>query len=225
MKYTVEMTEEEYRQVFTTAESIVKTLCETAITMERLRIERARAGVVAESVEDVVYPATKAEPAPPKQDAKVIHFDRVQRPTGDDVGRGDDRGVEPRAEEPLPTSAVVTDALLSKGRKAFNALVDMWLVGFNDPDAEQPDRAEAMRNLANGRKSYAVLAYVKSAGGLTHAVNAAVVTGWDGEESARRSLVALVAGNMTQVASILFPDLSDLYEHKDIFSSGDTDDE
>jgi hypothetical protein len=223
MKYTIEMTEEEYRQGFSTVENIVKTLCETAITMEKLRIERARAGVVVDAdaeVTPVERPATKAK----QEDAKVIHFDRVQRPEGAEVGRGDDRGLEARPEEPLPASAVVTSTLLSKGRKAFHALVEMWLVGFNDPDAEQPDRAEALRTLANGRKSYAVLAFVKDAGGLTHAVNGAML-GWEGEESARRSLVALVAGNMTQVASILFPDLSDLYEHKDIFSSGDTDDE
>jgi hypothetical protein len=224
MKYTVEMTEEEYRQVFTTAENIVKTLCETAITMEKLRIERARAGVVDNGVDEVIAPSPKAAPVAPQEDAKVIRFDRVEKPTGEDLGRGDTRGVEPRAEEPLPTSAVVTDALLAKGRKAFQALVDLWRVGFNDPDAEQPDRAEAMRNLANGRKSYAVLVHVGSVGGLTHAVNDAMMD-WEGEESRRREAVTLIAGNVTQVASILFPDLSDLYEHKNIFSSGDTDDE
>lgn len=223
MKYNVEMSEEEYRQGFSTVENIVKTLCETAITMERLRNERGRSGVVVDADAEVTpakRPAAKAE----QEDAKVIHFDRVQRPTGAEVGRGDDRGLESRPEEPLPASAVVTSTLLSKGRKAFHALVDMWLVGFNDPDAEQPDRAEALRTLANGRKSYAVLAFVRDAGGLTHAVNGAML-GWEDEESRRREFVGLVAGNITQVASILFPDLSDLYEHKNIFSSGDTDDE
>ena len=225
MKYNVEMSEEEYRQGFTSLESIVKTLCETAITMEKLRVERARArSVVDNGVDEVIAPPSKAAPAAPQEDAKVIHFDRVQRPTGAEVGRGDDRGLESRPEEPLPASAVVTSTLLSKGRKAFHALVDMWLVGFNDPDAEQPDRAEAMRNVANGRKSYAVLVHVRAVGGLTHAVNDAMMD-WEGDEARRRHAVALVAGNMTQVASILFPDLSDLYEHKNIFSSEDSDDE
>lgn len=220
MKYNVEMSEEEYRQGFTSLESIVKTLCETAITMEKLRVERSR------SERTVVDMPVEKAPAPKDErpDAKVIRFDRIEKPMGADVGRGDDRGLEGRPEDPLPTSAVVTDTLLAKGRKAFHTLVTMWRVGFNDPDAEQPDRAEAMRNVANGRKSYAVLVFVKDVGGLTHAVNDAMMD-WEGDEARRRHAVTLIAGNMTQVGSILFPDLADLYEHKDIFRSEDSDDE
>jgi hypothetical protein len=224
MKYTIEMSEGEYRQGLTTLESIVKTLCETAITMEKLRIEGSRhertvvnSGADASDSDGV--PDTAHAP-----DTKVLHFDPIERPHGGEVGRGDDRGLSGRVEEPLPARAVVTDALLAKGRKAFQSLVNLWLTGFGDTEAEQPDRAEAMRALANGRKSYAVLTYVKDVGGLTHAVNDALAD-WEGEESRRREIVTLVAGNVTQVASILFPDLSELYEHKNIFRSEDTDDE
>lgn len=221
MKYVVEMSEEEYRQGFTSLESIVKTLCETAIRMEELRGQRFRS-------EHSVVNAGGAEKVPEAQDdradAKVIRFDRIEKPTGAEVGRGDDRGMDPRNEDELPSSTVVSEALLRKGRKAFQALVDLWCVGFNDADAEQPDRAEAMRSLANGSKSYAVLVFVKDVGGLTHAVDGAM-TGREGEESRRREVVNLVAGNMTQVASILFPDLSELYEYKNIFTSEDADDE
>lgn len=225
MKYNIEMSEEEYRQGFTSLENIVKTLCETAITMEKLRVERSRSdrAVVDVPVEasEPVAPST-GKPASPE--VKVVRFDPIEKPTGAEVGRGDDRGLEGRPEEPLPATVKVTDALLRKGRKAFQSLVDLWRVGLNDPDAEQPDRAEAMRGMANGTKSYAVLVYIKSVGGLTHAVNDALMD-WDGGEYTRRQLVNLIAGNMTQVGSILFPDLSDLYEHKDIFRSEDTDDE
>lgn len=222
MKYVVEMSEEEYRQGFTSLESIVKTLCETAIRMEELRVERHRSERAVVDVSVAKEKAAKAQPEKP--DAKVIRFDRIERPTGADVGRGDDRGLEVRPEEALPESAVASDARLRRGEKAFQSLIKLWRVGFNDLDAEQPDRAEALRGLANGTKSYAVLVYVKSVGGLTHAVNAALKDGERGEVS-RRELVTSIAGNVTQVASILFPDLSDLYEHKNIFSSEDSDDE
>ena len=41
------------------------------------------------------------------------------------------------------------------------------------------------------------------------------------DEDVYKKLVLDVAGNITQVASLLFPDLSDLYEFKDIFRSAD----
>jgi hypothetical protein len=87
--------------------------------------------------------------------------------------------------------------------------------------ADQPDRAEAMRALANSPRSFKVLAYVQAQGGLTHAVNALAPYLTEMDEDVYKKLVLDVAGNMTQVASLLFPDLSDLYEFKDIFRSAD----
>ena len=82
-----------------------------------------------------------------------------------------------------------------------------------------------MRTLANGRNSFRVLAYVKATGGLTYAVNALLPDMLPAMDfDTHRKLVLEVAGNMTQVSSILFPDLSDLYEYKDIFR-GDADEE
>ncbi len=146
------------------------------------------------------------------------------RPEGAHVARGetDDRGVPTPEEEPLPRVAAVRGADLDKGRKAFEKLLRLWLLNFGVVDAEQPDRAEAMRALANSPRSFKVLTYVKAQGGLTHAVHALapyIVQTEDFE--AYKKVVLDVAGNMTQVSSILFPDLSDLYEFKDIFRSGD----
>jgi hypothetical protein len=52
-------------------------------------------------------------------------------------------------------------------------------------------------------------------------VNAAYVSGKPGAE--RDNLVRTLAANITQVASLLFPDLSDLYEYKDIFATATED--
>jgi len=111
---------------------------------------------------------------------------------------------------------------LKRGRAAFDKLVNLWVENFGK-EGEQPDRAEAMRAVANGPKSFAVLTYVKASGGLSWAVNAAVTSTVADTEKERQALVTAVAGNITQVASILFPDLSDLYEFKDIFARPEED--
>lgn len=142
------------------------------------------------------------------------------RPDGPDAarGEGDDRGLPPREEAPLPPKAKVRGSDLAKGRRAFEKLLRTWIQNFGVEGAEQPDRAEAMRALANGRNSFRVLAYVKEQGGLTYAVNALLPELLEQIDfDVYRKLVLDVAGNMTQVSSILFPDLSDLYEYKDIF--------
>ncbi|MEY2983317.1 MAG: hypothetical protein RL562_3544 [Planctomycetota bacterium] len=159
----------------------------------------------------------------------VVFDDRYgsDRPEGAHVARGetDDRGLETPEEAPLPRVAEVRGVDMDKGRRAFEKLLRLWLTNFGVEDTEQPDRAEAMRVLANSPRSFKVLAYVKAQGGLTHAVNALAPYLTEMDESAYKKLVLDVAGNMTQVASILFPDLSDLYEFKDIFRSGDEEDD
>jgi hypothetical protein len=155
----------------------------------------------------------------------VVFDDRYgsDRPEGEHVARGetDSRGVETPEEEPLPRVAAVRGVDMDKGRKAFEKLLRLWLKNFGVEGADQPDRAEAMRALANSPRSFKVLAYVKAQGGLTHAVNALAPYLTEMDEDVYKKLVLDVAGNITQVASLLFPDLSDLYEFKDIFRSAD----
>ncbi|MBU6180199.1 MAG: hypothetical protein KGR69_11075 [Verrucomicrobia bacterium] len=218
------MSEGEYTTIFKTIENIVGRVCDTAVEMEKLRGTRRSSVTVSEphEKEKATPKTTVAEDNDDRVEAsKVVKFRAVERPDGAEVGRGDNRGMEAPPEAALPAQVSVDDKQLKRGKVAFEKLVNLWLTNFGVEGAEQPDRAEAMRNLANGPKSFAVLAYVKAAGGLTWAVNAAfsAVT----PESARRDLVLNVAGNITQVASILFPDLSDLYEYKDIFVTPEED--
>jgi len=168
----------------------------------------------------------EAEPYWPEYvPAHVMFEDRYgsDRPEGAHVARGetDSRGVETPEEEPLPRTAAVRGVDMDKGRKAFEKLLRLWLKNFGVEGADQPDRAEAMRALANSPRSFKVLAYVQAQGGLTNAVNALAPYLTEMDEDAYKKLVLDVAGNMTQVSSLLFPDLSDLYEFKDIFRSAD----
>ena len=246
MKYQMEMSEGEYIATLNLVERIVGKVCETAIAMERLRVERASAfkhveheHVEHEHVEDNDEVAPRPfqgrgvkrwrplnADAPAASSTVVVPLREKDAPTGADVGRGEVGAIKAPSETPLPTTAVSVDKKkLHRGMVAFDHLVDAWRTNFGVEGAEQPDRAETMRSLANSPKSFAVLAYVQSVGGLTHAVDKAsyfMPDGWKSEEE-RQKLVLDFAGNMTQVSSILFPDLSDLYEYRDIFKKREED--
>jgi hypothetical protein len=222
MKYVVEMTEGEYTTIFKTIENVVGKVCETAVKMEELRGQRCVSPSVNISSPPKEPKMKVADVDDHVEAKKVINFTVHERPDGAEVGRGDNRGMEAPPEAPLPAKVVVDNKQLMKGKAAFSKLVDLWRINFN-AEGSQPDRAEAMRSLANGPKSFAVLAYVKASGGLSWAINAAVPSGVGSTETERQSLVTQLAGNITQVASILFPDLSDLYEFKDIFARPEED--
>jgi hypothetical protein len=125
--------------------------------------------------------------------------------------------VAPHAAYPAPTDG--------RGQERFTEFYKAWIENFDVLDAPQPDRAERTRELANDPLCYQVLRYVSSKGGLTHAVDAharqSTVLSWDEgaflTETELRAFVVKVATTMCQVSSILFPELADLYEHRDIY--------
>jgi len=227
MKYTIETTPEEQIALYGMVENLFGTFCTTLVKMEKLRVKsRSTLPVTHEVV------GGSDDTSPPKAEAeegnKVLNFAVRERPLGAEVARGDDRDLAARDEKPLPQKVKLEEKKLARGKRAFDILVRLWAQGFGVEDAEQPDRADAMRNLANGPASFAVLTYVGSVGGLTHAVNEAASaesSDWGTNEAELRRLVLDVAANITQVASILFPDLSELYEYKNIFATPLEDDD
>jgi hypothetical protein len=144
-----------------------------------------------------------------------------------------------------PSSGVAYERAIrhiEKGRTLFAELVVLWASNLGIEGAPQPDRVGLLRNVATGPDSGAVLHYVSSVGGLTHATDAAMgieafrlkrLTDHVGdddapsylratetpeeEESARRACVAAVSINIAQVSSLFFSDLCAMYEHRDIY--------
>lgn len=220
MKYVMEMSEAEYIATVHMVENIVKTMCDTALGMQRATVSVGVGTVVGSDIS--VVPDNDEPTASVSSDWLKPEVP----PTAEQVGRGPVDDIRAPDEEPVEEARAVrmNGKMLAKGRTTFNDLVVLWLDGYKQEDAPQPDRAEAVRGIANGRNSYKVLAYVKAVGGLTHAVNAALEA-WEGPEEERQVLVLDVAGNITQVSSILFPDLSDLYEYKNIFQREENDHE
>jgi hypothetical protein len=115
---------------------------------------------------------------------------------------------------PTPPADAKLDKAARKGRIAFSAFIDAWLVGINYEtmglldDVIQPDRAQMLRDLHNGPNSYGVLLFVKKCGGLISAV--ADVTGSE-------SLALALAPFIVAPASIVFGELSDTYEYSNPF--------
>jgi len=115
------------------------------------------------------------------------------------------------------------DRVVRSGAEARDAFVDFvsaWAVGLpTDPmghwDAETAaspvDRVELIRKAGNSALNGAMLAFVQQCGGLTRAVDLVL----PGDEDDRPGRSRDVAVNIAQVASILFPDLADLLEHRD----------
>jgi hypothetical protein len=97
-------------------------------------------------------------------------------------------------------------AKLVSGYEKFQGLIWLWQQNF-DAAGEQPDRAQAIRDLAqDGAAAGAVLTYIRACGGLRSAARACL-----GEKFADRA--DPIAENMAQVSSALaLPDLADLLE-------------
>jgi hypothetical protein len=105
-------------------------------------------------------------------------------------------------------------AIYSEGKTAWKMLIMEWRKGFGDATAEQPDRLTMLnrfRFLHNG----AVLYYVKQMGGLTLATRRLLAgeLGEDEKSLAIRRESRLLAENITQVASQVWPELNDLLEY------------
>lgn len=94
------------------------------------------------------------------------------------------------------------------GYETFRDLLFLWVQGFGKPDMAQPDRAGAMKELAeHPQKAGAILRYVQACGGLEATCRACLNPKTYNSEKVRQ-----IAETITQVASILFPDLADTLE-------------
>lgn len=133
-------------------------------------------------------------------------------------------GATPPGAYPPPTAAKPAEdperlnKRIARGSKAYYGLVEEWCRGFGEVDTEQPDRANLLREVSTGPTAGDILEYVSSMGGLLRATDFVVPSSDRFSEDERRTLVNLVASNITQVASLMFPDLADQYEHTNIYS-------
>jgi len=98
---------------------------------------------------------------------------------------------------------------VQKGEKIFQDLVALWLINFMKEDTEQPPRADTLKDLSLTKDGKRLLHYVIDSGGLTWAVKKC----WPSGRKYDPFLVRYVAENITQVSSILFPEVAQYLEH------------
>ena len=109
------------------------------------------------------------------------------------------------------------DLVLSLGEGIMKELVDLW----EDPDlCSPPDSADEIRGIgcrAHSHKS--LLAFVQKMGSLSHAIHhVRIREGKDDGDWQRSEDIAL---NMTQIASIVFDELSHTYNERFSWEQGD----
>ena len=98
----------------------------------------------------------------------------------------------------------------------FEELVRLWAVDFDttgtahwaDNAPINPDKEEKLREVGLHRSNGRTLKWIESCGGLTRAIFTIL---------GDKTLARLVAVNIAQVGSILFPDITPLLEHFDPF--------
>lgn len=121
--------------------------------------------------------------------------------------------VASRPAPPTPETNVTAketarrQAKLTLGYETFAGLLNLWLQNF-DREGEQPDRAQAIREIASdSKKAGAVVTYVMGCGGLIAATRACL------PQDVHKKNHRKIAENIAQVASALaFTDLSNLLE-------------
>jgi hypothetical protein len=115
-----------------------------------------------------------------------------------------------KTEDEKPQAVPVDQVKIQQGKELFTNFVKMWLVNF-DGEGPQPDRAEATRKLGITYDGPKVRAYVASVGGLTKAVREVIIS----DHSEDFDMIRKLAENITQVSSILFPQLTPFLEYPD----------
>lgn len=97
------------------------------------------------------------------------------------------------------------------GHDRFKDFIEEWSEGFGITNAEQPDRAKILNEYMTYH-SKNIFKFIKQYGGLTHAIFV-VQDDSDINDSDDRMHNRLLAENIAQVSSILYPPLSETLEY------------
>ena len=235
MKYQLEMSEAETLAAMGLIERGFQTLMDEIRTARRILSQQVTDAQPAEKYEpmpstvsldrsvEIRPQATAATlPTPPIYEAPPIE----NYSPGNFIGAGSDKyneydfGDEYVKPYVPPKVQYPTDD--GRGAKVFGEFVSEWIVGLGIEDAPQPERGDKMREIANHPKVFFVLGHVQQSGGLTRAIDKWFRTNAQHlDEKTIRAKVTLTASTMCQVSSILFPELSDLFEHRDIYKEAE----
>ena len=98
-----------------------------------------------------------------------------------------------------------------EGMEKFKEFIEAWSEGFGVKDADQPDRAKILNDTMSFY-SGSIFKFIKNCGGLTHAIFG-VLDDSDIMDMDDRMHNRLLAENIAQVSSILYPPLAETLEY------------
>jgi len=104
----------------------------------------------------------------------------------------------------------------AKGKIELEQLITMWMVGFRDEDAEQPDRASYMEELGRDpKRAGSLVSYCMAVGSLTVAIyivcHEEAEYGHIDADLIDDEYIRYLAANIMQVASVYLQPLADLF--------------
>jgi len=149
---------------------------------------------------------------PMSTDSYIVDSNRVE----DIFGNFDKPAISPEPSPVVSFSEIQSqkdkvDEKMAEGMRYFSEFVDTWKINFRVENAEQPDRTKLMNEIMSYH-SGAIMKFIKHCGGLTHAIFA-VSEDDDINDKDDRMHNRLLAENIAQVSSILFPPISELLEY------------
>jgi hypothetical protein len=160
-------------------------IAKDTIYVEPMFYQQATGKSIDEMFNDLDKPAISNEPTP------VVSYSEIQKKN--------DLKVTKHTES------------LSNGYETFKNFIDEWNTNFGIEDAEQPDRAKLVTDTMSYH-SKDVLGFIKHSGGLTHSIFV-VLPDTDLEDRDDRMYNRLLAENIAQVSSILYPPLAETLEY------------
>ena len=127
----------------------------------------------------------------------------------------DEEGI-PGPEDKLPE---LSPGVRHTTSVAFKELCLTWVQGFEDEEAEQPDRLRALQDVGTGPTALAVIIMAHERGSLQRLIehtlldhNPAVAAGY-GTSEAWLDYIDRLSGNMVQVSHLAFPDLVSVHDY------------
>ncbi len=174
-------------------------------------------------------PAPSVVPQPQPQPNAQPHFSSYAKPAQDEEDEvplyafGTGKLFEiPKEYAHIPPVAYVADTT-GVGKAEFKEFTAQWVKNLGVEGAPQPERPELMKRLSQSPNCLRILGYVKESGGLMHACDEILCeldpVRAEFDPEAFQQSVDVAATTMCQIASIVFTDLSDLYEHRNIYRS------
>jgi hypothetical protein len=106
-------------------------------------------------------------------------------------------------------------ALKPEAHDLLSSTIRAWIRGFEDPEADQPDRLRLLKHLSESSIAIYVLRWLAEYGSLQAAAYAILRTDLEGAntESEILDLIDRLSANIIQISHAVFPDIAGWHDY------------